>query len=55
MWWRNCSRNVIDFIDVYWRDWHFWAFNIADSAITVGACLLILEMTVLNRHVSTTV
>ena len=46
--------SVIDFIDVYWRNWHFWAFNVADSAITVGACLLILEMTILNRHVSTT-
>ncbi len=52
---RVAAGYVIDFIDVYWRDWHFWAFNIADSAITVGACLLILEMTVLNRHVSTTV
>jgi signal peptidase II len=38
---------------LYWNDWHFWAFNVADSAITVGACLLILEMAVLNRHVST--
>ena len=27
---------VVDFVDVYWRDWHFWAFNVADSAITVG-------------------
>ena len=44
---------VIDFIDVYWGTWHFWAFNIADSAITVGACLLILEMALLNRHVPT--
>ncbi|WP_249352132.1 signal peptidase II [Rudaea sp. 3F27F6] len=32
---------VTDFIDVYWRDAHFPAFNIADSAITVGAVLLI--------------
>jgi signal peptidase II len=44
---------VIDFVDVYWNDWHFWAFNVADSAITVGACLLILDTTILNRHVST--
>jgi signal peptidase II len=34
---------VIDFIDVYYRDWHFPVFNIADSAITVGAILLILD------------
>lgn len=44
---------VIDFVDVYWRGWHFWAFNVADSAITVGATLLILDMAILNRHVST--
>ena len=32
---------VTDFIDVYWNDAHFPAFNVADSAITVGAVLLI--------------
>ena len=32
---------VTDFIDVYWHDAHFPAFNVADSAITVGAALLI--------------
>ena len=41
---RVTAGHVIDFIDVYWGDWHFWAFNVADSAITVGASLLILEM-----------
>lgn len=35
---------VLDFVDVYWRAWHFWAFNVADAAITVGVCLLILDM-----------
>lgn len=35
--------HVIDFIQVYWRD-HYWpAFNVADSAITVGALLLIWD------------
>ncbi len=33
---------VIDFIDVYWKSHHWPAFNIADSAICVGAALLIL-------------
>ncbi|HZP41562.1 MAG TPA: signal peptidase II [Candidatus Binatia bacterium] len=33
---------VIDFIDVHWRDLHWPAFNVADSAITVGAALVIL-------------
>ena len=36
--------HVVDFFDVYYRAWHFPAFNIADSAITVGAALLVLGM-----------
>jgi signal peptidase II len=35
--------HVIDFIDLYYRDWHWPTFNIADSAITLGAALLILD------------
>jgi signal peptidase II len=35
--------HVIDFIDLYYRDWHFPTFNIADSAITLGAGLLLLD------------
>ena len=46
---------VVDFIDVYWRGWHFWAFNVADAAITIGASLLILDMIWMDRHVSRTV
>jgi signal peptidase II len=34
---------VIDFIQVHWRGSYFPSFNAADSAITVGACLLILD------------
>ncbi len=34
---------VIDFLDFYLGVWHFPAFNVADSAITVGATLLILD------------
>lgn len=34
---------VIDFIDVYYRHWHWPTFNVADSAITVGAILLVLD------------
>jgi signal peptidase II len=33
---------VIDFADVYVGDWHWPAFNIADSAITVGVIVLLL-------------
>ena len=34
---------VIDFLDFHYRGQHFWAFNIADSAITIGAVCLILD------------
>ena len=34
---------VVDFIQVHWRGWYFPSFNVADSAITVGAVLLILD------------
>lgn len=33
---------VVDFIDVYYERWHWPAFNIADSAISIGAMALIL-------------
>lgn len=35
---------VVDFIVVHWEDSYFPAFNVADSAITVGAGVLIIEM-----------
>lgn len=34
---------VIDFLDVYYQDWHWPAFNIADSAITIGVALMLVE------------
>jgi len=42
--------HVVDFVDVYWRNSHFWAFNVADAAITVGAILVLLDMIGLGRH-----
>ncbi|MGW8312321.1 MAG: signal peptidase II [Desulfuromonadales bacterium] len=35
---------VIDFLDFFWRSHHWPAFNVADSAITVGVALLFVEM-----------
>jgi signal peptidase II len=35
---------VTDFVDLYWQGWHFWAFNVADAAITVGVALMLLDM-----------
>jgi signal peptidase II len=35
---------VVDFVDVHWRDWHWPAFNVADSAITIGVALLALRL-----------
>jgi signal peptidase II len=45
---------VVDFVDVYWRDYHFWAFNVADSAITIGVTIMILDMLGVGAHVSKT-
>ena len=46
---------VVDFVDVYWRDYHFWAFNVADSAITIGVTIMIVDMLRSSSHVSTSV
>lgn len=35
---------VVDFLDVFWRSYHWPAFNVADSAITVGVALLAAEL-----------
>ena len=34
---------VVDFLDFHWGGWHFPAFNVADSGITIGAICLILD------------
>jgi len=52
--WRNLIDraifgHVVDFVDVYWGTAHFWAFNVADAAITIGATLVLLDMIGLGR------
>lgn len=52
---RVIAGSVVDFVDVYWRTYHFWAFNVADSAITIGVAIMILDMLDVGTHVSKTV
>lgn len=40
---RLVHGHVIDFLDFHWAGWHFPAFNVADSTITIGAICLILD------------
>jgi signal peptidase II len=41
---RAAAGYVLDFVDAYWNDWHFWAFNVADAAITVGVALMLVDV-----------
>ena len=41
---------VIDFLDVYYQTWHWPAFNIADSAITLGVILMLVESFGLGKY-----
>jgi signal peptidase II len=43
VWDRVMLGQVVDFLDFHALGWHFWAFNVADSAISVGAVLTILD------------
>jgi signal peptidase II len=47
---RAAAGYVVDFVDVYWGATHFWAFNVADSAITIGAVLVLLDMIGIGRR-----
>lgn len=46
---RATAGHVLDFVDVYWGANHFWAFNVADAAITVGAVAVLLDLIGLGR------
>ncbi|HKK06502.1 MAG: signal peptidase II [Gammaproteobacteria bacterium] len=43
LWDRLTLGYVVDFIEVYYRQWYWPAFNLADSAISVGAAMLIYD------------
>jgi len=50
LWDRLAWGHVVDFLDFHAAGWHWPAFNVADSAITVGAGLLIVESFVHRGH-----
>lgn len=52
---RVIAGSVVDFVDVYWHSYHFWAFNVADSAISIGVAIMILDMIGVNKHASSPV
>jgi signal peptidase II len=43
LWDRIALGHVVYFLLFHWHDWYYPAFNVADSAITVGAALLVLD------------
>ncbi len=49
---RATAGYVLDYVDVSWRGWHFWAFNVADAAITIGVVLMIFDLLGLGRRAS---
>ena len=46
LWDRIARGTVTDWVDVYYRDWHWATFNVADSAISVGAVILAVYLLV---------
>ena len=51
LWDRLALGHVVDFISVHYGGWYFPTFNLADSAVTVGAGLMILDAIIQARHV----
>ena len=47
---RIVSGAVTDFFEVWLGSYHWPAFNVADSAITVGAALIILDVLIFHKH-----
>ncbi len=46
---------VVDFFHAFWRDHHFYVFNVADAAITVGVILLLLRALLVPQAGTTSV
>ena len=41
---------VVDFVDAYFGSWHFWAFNVADASITIGAIFVFFDLLFVTRR-----
>ena len=52
---RVLRGTVTDFIEVYHGGWSFPVFNVADSAITIGAVLLLFDLLILHRNAQQTI
>ena len=52
---RATAGYVLDFVDASWRGWHFWAFNVADAAISIGVVLMMFDLLGLGRRASNSV
>ncbi len=50
LWDRLQFGHVVDFISVHYQGWYFPTFNVADSAVTVGAGLMILDAVLQSRQ-----
>ena len=49
---RATAGYVLDYLDFSWRGWHFWAFNVADAAISIGVVLMLFDLIGLGRRAS---
>ena len=49
---RASTGYVLDFVDAYWGGWHFWAFNVADASISIGAVLVFVDLLLVKPHAS---
>ena len=49
---RATAGYVLDYVDASCRGWHFWAFNVADAAISIGVVLMIFDLLGLGRRAS---
>jgi len=52
---RATAGYVLDYVDASFRGWHFWAFNVADAAISIGVVLMIFDLLGLGRRASNSV